>query len=93
MIPHPHGFWRTPRPAVIKVMSLINELCELIATIFEKKSNISCGNLQITGLACIAVGIWMNADPYVISYFVVLKRGTHDDALLGASAVSCISIK
>ncbi len=60
----------------------------MVATIFEKKVTYSCGNFQITGLACIAVGIWMNADPYVISYFVVLKRGTHDDALLGASAVS-----
>lgn len=29
----------------------------------------------------------MNADPYVISYFVVLKRGTTDDVLLASSAL------
>ena len=29
----------------------------------------------------------MNADPYVISYFVVLRRGTTDDVLLASSAI------
>ena len=44
-------------------------------------------SFQLTGLACIAIGLWMNTDPYVVSYFVVLRRGTTDDALLAASAL------
>ncbi len=29
----------------------------------------------------------MNADPYVVSYFVVLRRGSTDEALLASSAL------
>ena len=44
---------------------------------------------QIVGLACFAVGTWMNIDKYPKSYFIIMVRDSNDKAC-SASTVMLI---
>ena len=38
--------------------------------------------LQIAGLGCLAVGIWMYADKDVMAYLHILRRDPYDDVMM-----------
>jgi len=43
--------------------------------------------LQIAGLGCLGVGLWMNTDPDVKAFITVFRRAPDDEVLLGATAI------
>lgn len=46
---------------------------------------ISC--VQISGLGCVAVGIWMHADKDIEAYLTVLRRNPRDHALVSGASL------
>ena len=45
---------------------------------------------QIFGLGFLALGIWMEVDKYVISYFIILQRSVTDEVLVAAPPIMSV---